>query len=99
MSDLPTEEMIEAGKDSLAFNNAETPEECIRLIYLAMKAVEPDGWEGIEATFDSKRTVLTVSAFGRREEIFLNRSLDMSENGRFIASRLNSFVPPSPEGV
>jgi hypothetical protein len=115
VGDIPTEEMIAEGV-RCAVNYAkriagrETKPEWgsyVRDLYLAMRAVEPDGWEPIETApkdgaevllFDPKHREQFVAFPGPDGEwVFAAR-----EHGpRFIVKNPTHWrpLPPSPEGV
>jgi hypothetical protein len=109
MSDLPTEEMIEAGA-AFAKNyetyNAEGWEEYVRDLYLAMRAVEPDGWQPIETAPKDGTDVLVwadggqyVAAWCQYFTAFKIAPTAEYDNDPYVSATHWRPLPPSPEGV
>jgi hypothetical protein len=108
MSD-PTKEMIAAGA-AFAKNyetyNAEGWEEYVRDLYLAMKAVEPDGWRPIKTPPKLGRWVL--ADVGRDCPVIVQRWSSPTTGTEYSSADGSVYqpthwrdvsLPPSPDGV
>jgi hypothetical protein len=104
MSDLPTEEMIEAGEKALRAAGWLADREVIaKRVYLAMKAVEP-GWEDIETAESLDRIMVAgwQRPSGNVAGYWWIHEDCTDENGVPITHSLATKwrpLPPLPEGV
>jgi hypothetical protein len=110
VGDIPTEEMIESGRQMLSdrFMGASVclSAEDIRDLYSAMKAVEPDGWRPIKTPPKLGRWVL--ADVGGDCPVIVQRWISPTTGTEYSSAdgsvyqpthwRLVS-LPPSPEGV